>query len=227
MPTDNRRIAAYLPKNIDERLEAFKSDRGLKGDSQALIIILSDFFGVSQKVTYQGSSELEHRVDALESKFSQFESELLSELRKELLENRSSSIEQVKIDVRDELLSELRSELPKHETPPGQLELLAEPDKEIEKTTDEPLSGLLSKPLSEVASELSPLPGRELSRRFGLHEQVVTNKKNLLKDMPEKFTQWSKAKDPDSIAWEFRPETKLFHPLPEYLSKSSDRGIPD
>lgn len=43
MPTENRRIATYLPKQVDERLEAFKAERSIKGDSQALIVILSEF----------------------------------------------------------------------------------------------------------------------------------------------------------------------------------------
>lgn len=50
MGTDNRRVAAYLPKEIDDRLKEFISERGLKGDSPALIEILSEYFGVSRQV---------------------------------------------------------------------------------------------------------------------------------------------------------------------------------
>lgn len=56
MSTQNRRVATYLPKEIDDRLKTFILERGLKGDSSALIVILSEYFGVSyqvaQKVDY-------------------------------------------------------------------------------------------------------------------------------------------------------------------------------
>jgi uncharacterized phage infection (PIP) family protein YhgE len=58
MGTDNRRVATYLPKEIDDRLKAFILERNLKGDSPALIVILSEYFGidtqVAQKVDYSG-----------------------------------------------------------------------------------------------------------------------------------------------------------------------------
>ena len=44
MPTDKHRIAAYLPKEVDEKFQAFKKEREV-GDSQALVLILSEFFG--------------------------------------------------------------------------------------------------------------------------------------------------------------------------------------
>ena len=58
MPTENRRVATYLPKELDDRLKAFIAERNLKGDSPALIVILSEYFQVdtlvAQKVDYSG-----------------------------------------------------------------------------------------------------------------------------------------------------------------------------
>lgn len=58
MPTENRRVATYLPKELDDRLKAFITERNLKGDSPALIVILSEYFQVdtlvAQKVDYSG-----------------------------------------------------------------------------------------------------------------------------------------------------------------------------
>jgi len=150
MPTENRRVATYLPKYIDDRLEAFKIDRGLKGDSPALVAILEEYFGVSQEVAQVSITPLGQRVDALEGKVNdlvslltqrlqelseamestqietaplqQLEEGSLGELRSELLETLSFS----KAQLKSELLSELNSELPKSEqfSPPGQLSFL-------------------------------------------------------------------------------------------------------
>jgi uncharacterized small protein (DUF1192 family) len=150
MSTKNQRVAAYFPSAVYEQLQSFKAERDIKGDSRALIAILSEFFGVSQEVAYQSSSvnlELQKRVDELEERIAQLKNELLSELRRELLENRSSSIEQAKAEVKDELLSELKSESLKTSTVDGQLELI--PNKDL--------------PLSHVSSELLSEPQRELS----------------------------------------------------------------
>jgi hypothetical protein len=156
MPTENRRVAAYLPRHIDDRLESFKVERGLKGDSPALITILEEFFGVSQQVAHAGSTPLGQRVDALESKVEdlvsvltqrlqelseamestqgegeplhRLEEDSLGELRSELMNTLSLSNAQLK----SEILSELKSELPKSEQSfsPGQLSL-SEPESEL------------------------------------------------------------------------------------------------
>lgn len=58
MPTENRRVATYLPKELDDCLKAFIVERNLKGDSPALIVILSEYFQVdtlvAQRVDYSG-----------------------------------------------------------------------------------------------------------------------------------------------------------------------------
>lgn len=80
MVTQNTRVAAYLPQDITDALNAFKLERGLidagtedeKGlranDSQALITILAEFFGVSQEVAHPKSLDLVKRIEALEQK---------------------------------------------------------------------------------------------------------------------------------------------------------------
>jgi hypothetical protein len=123
MPTENRRVATYLPKVIDDRLEAFKTERGLKGDSPALVAILEEFFGVSQEVAHFSESEvasLSKQVESLIDKVAHLEGELLGELKSspqgdlksELLgELQGELFDRLKPDLKSELLSELRSEL--------------------------------------------------------------------------------------------------------------------
>jgi hypothetical protein len=72
MPTVKHRIAAYLPLEVDEKFQTFKQERGV-GDSQALILILTEFLGVSHKVSQNSSLD----VDVLKG---ELRSELLSEL---------------------------------------------------------------------------------------------------------------------------------------------------
>jgi hypothetical protein len=96
MPTENRRIATYLPKEVDEKFQAFKLERGIKGDSHALLTVLSEFLGVAELVApsmpnqYQELSrqfnDLQTELTSLESRlFSRLKSELLMELPKVLL----------------------------------------------------------------------------------------------------------------------------------------------
>jgi InsA N-terminal domain len=81
MPTQNRRVATYLPPHIDEPFKAFKSQRDIKGDSEALIAILSEYLQVSQEVAYSSSSNLLQRIEAIEEKLGSLKSELLSEFQ--------------------------------------------------------------------------------------------------------------------------------------------------
>jgi hypothetical protein len=170
MPTENRRVAAYLPKHIDDRLESFKIEHGLKGDSPALIAILEEFFGVSQQVAHTGNTPLSQRVDALESKVNDLASDLTQRLQ-EL----SEAIESTRIEaeplnrmeaslindlgssllseLRSELFNELRSKPPVSELPlasPGQLSLLKHKDD----TENEPTNSIFNELKSSLPSEL-------------------------------------------------------------------------
>lgn len=72
MPTKNRRVATYLPEHIEQKLEAFKAEHGITGDSQALIVILSEFFGVGQSVAHSSA----HFVSSESDRLREFESKL-------------------------------------------------------------------------------------------------------------------------------------------------------
>jgi len=55
-------------------------------------------------------------------------------------------------------------------------------------------------------SGLEPLSQQHLAIRLKVSERSMRNHKD---DLPK----WSKSKDPDRIAWEYRPETKKCYPL--------------
>jgi hypothetical protein len=91
MPTAKHRIAAYLPPEVDEKFQAFKQEQGV-GDSQALILILTEFLEVSREVAHDRSLDIEV-----------LKSELQSELLSELLSELNSKFSELK----DELLGDL------------------------------------------------------------------------------------------------------------------------
>jgi hypothetical protein len=103
MPTAKHRIAAYLPPDVDEKFQAFKKKRGV-GDSQALILILSEFLKVSHQVSCSDSlniealrSELLDEIeDELEIRFSELRSELLNKPL-ESVEIAQESLKEVRI----------------------------------------------------------------------------------------------------------------------------------
>ena len=130
MATQNRRIAAYLPPEIDQKLKAFKIDAGLatkrnphKNDSQALIAILSQFFGLNQAPAYSSAAELRQDVMNLEAKVDRLSSALTEQITH--LENDFAAFKQAKVDIEETLLSEPKSEPTDGLfTVPGQLDLL-------------------------------------------------------------------------------------------------------
>ena len=104
MPTAKHRIAAYLPPDVDEKFQAFKQERGI-GDSQALILILSEFLKVSHQVSCSDSLEIEalrsELLDEIEGKL-----EIrFSELRSELLSKSLESVEIVQESLKEVRIS--------------------------------------------------------------------------------------------------------------------------
>jgi hypothetical protein len=84
MPTAKHRIAAYLPPEVDEKFQAFKQEKGV-GDSQALILILTEFLEVSHQATYGSSLDIEALKSELYSKLLGDLDRKFSELKGELL----------------------------------------------------------------------------------------------------------------------------------------------
>jgi hypothetical protein len=91
MATKNRRVAAYLPPEIDRAFVEFKVRHGLatedspnQNDSQALIQLLSEFLGathqVNPPVSHQPDIKLISRIELLETELVARMDELSSEL---------------------------------------------------------------------------------------------------------------------------------------------------
>lgn len=208
MATENRRVAAYLPPEVSDAFLGFKIQRGLatndkpnSNDSQALILILSEFLGVSQRVA--------HSVDCQSSFVTKEE---LNELNlkvahlTEQIQSFDCRLEQAVSKATCELKSELLDELPKQEiteVSPGQLELLSN------RVNDQNVEALSQ--LTEMPRELlGGLSGRALAERFSKKKSVSRHAIERRRESPD-FSDWSKMQDPQDIAWEYR--SRKYYPI--------------
>lgn len=221
MPTTNRRVATYLPPELDDRLKAFIVERNLKGDSPALIVILSEYFGVdtqvAQKVDYSGFVKVE-QFEELAAKVSELseriEKDSLIGISPEKIRRMAERLE--KVETFAVLPPSVESiPVPKVvESVPGQMDLLSSsPDRLHDDVIDETQPEKLDELLSESKSELKPLNGAELARRFGLTSKAVSNLRTKYQDQLERLTKYTRKKDPDGIAWQYNSSDKLYHPV--------------
>jgi len=153
------------------------------GDSQALILILNEFLEVSHQVIHGSSLS-----------FEALKSELLSELSSEL---------NIKFS---ELKGELLSSLLKTEVV-GEASVVENSDL---------LSELLvSRELAErlTTSQKEGFTNAQLSERFGCDSALTRKQKSKYRNEPEKFTAWSKSRDPEGRGWQFDEASKLFIPV--------------
>lgn len=224
MPTKNRRVATYLPKKLDDRLKEFITERGLKGDSPALIEILSEYFGVAypatQKVDYSGFVRIEQFQELADKVFALEERLEASSSEDNLLGKLSSKMRQMaerlkKVEAIASLMPPIESSSSDSGPAiPGQMNLLpSEGD-----IPSEPEGELLEiKPGDATGNTLiglQPMKSPVLSKRFKLNEKAVINAKTTIwKKDPEKFLEWTRKRDPDGVGWQYNPDDKLFHPV--------------
>lgn len=219
MPTENRRVATYLPKELDSAFKAFKDERGI-GDSAALILILSERLGVTHLV-----SQVDYSRFATVGQLEELAAKV-SELAERIEKDSSVGISPDKIRQMAERLEKIEtfailppsvepSFAPKAvESVPSQMDLLSSPTEKLhDAAINETQPGKLGELLSESKSELKPLNGAELARRFGLTSKAVSNLRTKYQDQLERLTEYTRKKDPDGIAWQYNSSDKLYHPV--------------
>jgi hypothetical protein len=205
MPTSNRRIATYIPKEIDDWFKSFKKDREISGDSQALIIILNEYSGVSQQVVYSSDSLLAKQVEELSSLLSELKSELATKVGEERIS-----------ELRSELLSELKvssSTSNSKSNSPNQIDSGGEVVAIQQKVKKHGGGSKLTKP-KDISDGIDILTTAQLAQRFGIEKSnTITTAKFAAKKKKDLsyFTNWSKERDPDGCSWEFRSDSTLFY----------------
>lgn len=183
MPTNNPKISGYVPQPVYDRLIQFKDREGVSV-SQAVTIILAEYFGIEQTLEAQstvGGVTLA-RMESLESELGSLASEVA--------------------DLRSELQRGLRSSLEGHDNL-DQLNLIGP---EFGLTGRSPGSSL-------NVADLGPMTGKALSNRFGFNPDYVGQAKRKFKGDTKAFADWSKQRDPNGIPWEFCDEDWKYHPI--------------
>jgi hypothetical protein len=227
MGTDNPKVSAYIPQILKDRLKEFREERDGISESQAVTIILAEYFQMPEVLgrSLTGSSAggvTLARMEALEEKLatlavppSSIPSELLGKVEQlsvlvESLEKRIETLEH------GGLLNRLKNELQEAdlvaaaqevEEVISQGELLLEVDalptnESVDNKQLELIESTSSNLLSEPLEEISPIPGTKLSElRFGRGKDTLSGVKRKM--TPERFTEWTIEQDPDDIAWKY------------------------
>lgn len=198
MPTDNPKISLYVPKQIFDRFKSFQEERKLSM-SQAGIVIIAEYFGIEETIKEITEGTTIGGVTLAE--FEQLKQKV-AELEILAILDRDQKVEQkvtkselpiVKNQNIDKMLDENKSfdqklEIVKNKNNPSQLKLINE------KT-------------NSISAEL-------LAKRLGIRNyRSIDNKRNLIYknnnlNSDEKFIEWTRKKDFDSIGWKPVKEQK-------------------
>lgn len=199
MATKNRRVATYLPSDIDEKFKEYKEQKSIDGDSEAIIRILRDYLGVAHQepeVSYLLLPDLLKRVEALEA--SMFVTQ--------------GQLNDFKNQARKDIALTISAQPQSKEK--AKASANANQDSESSNSSDSsPLQlGLVEKSNDKVSSELSGpdgINGIEMAKHLGVSRGTLSTHKNKGHDY---FAQWSSEKDPDGKSWRCG-EDKLYYPL--------------
>ena len=207
-------VTIRVPSDLLELIEAKISDRDTRTDviinllNQALkqpvansdlgiSVLEQKVFEVNQRVDdlVESLSSVRHQVTSLDNKPNSDLAEWIKQV--EAFESRLSIVEKNKSPTESPAQKQLE-----------QLELIKPNIIEVD-SIEEAITEPIEKTI-QVANTvgLEPLTQAELADRFGdkkYRSQISVNKLNL--------ANWSKSKDPDSIAWEYQAETKKYYPL--------------
>lgn len=218
MPTDNKKISAYVPDVIYDRFVQFQEEHELSM-SKAAIEIFAAYFGINLNpaVFSESTGELQSRVSKLEQELATVKEYIT------LLSNRVDSIQTTselpKIELMETpvdnglvsgLESSSQSECITIEQPidtPGVSELQSIPESEPPKQLE-----LIDS--VDILSELksNPLQAKVLANRLGVKPPDISIKKS--KVLLEEFYDWLQSKDIDGIRWLLIGEGKKARYIP-------------
>lgn len=241
MPTDNPKISAYVPQLVYDTFKQFQDERGISM-SQAVIVILAEYFGIQQElkefiegsvvggVTLSRIEEIEQSIEQLTLMFHENNS-LKSELDSSLLSNLNNLIDKVpRIEERLDQLEYWKDESKKFDE---RLEKLKESpvinevkeetniqqkQESLEKSSEKSQLELIGSLLSELGGNL-PIEVIDIITPLNaitLSQRIFCHKDTIARYKKSKSTQefieWTKEKDSDNIGWLPNPEGKGFIP---------------
>ncbi|MBW4548892.1 MAG: hypothetical protein KME25_31485 [Symplocastrum torsivum CPER-KK1] len=204
MVTNKPQVLAYLHTDVYQRLAEFKQEHGIRSLSQAVEIVLSDYFGVavpgialpavfltSRTHLDNGESPLEEKVAVLANKY-----ESLCEAIA-LIQKHTNLPADVTLSCQVEKSKGIRNLRVRH----GNGENYQVSNGSVLTFEKLPVS------LSEERVKKG-LTGVALAERLNSYSSLISYKRSK-----PNFSFWTQEKDPDSIAWEYRSRTRRFHPI--------------
>lgn len=221
MPTDNKKISAYVPDVIYDRFIQFQEEHELSM-SKAAIEIFAAYFGINLNPTISNetTSELQSRVEVLEKELADLKDSHIKLYQKvDLILSTSESLidkpSEVSID------KDIDSELDSNPVSDLHEKGFVEQPKDTT-ITDEPQGSLDSEPpkqlqlidSADILSSLksNPLEAKRLSIRLAVKPPDISIKKG--KVSLEEFYDWLQSKDVDRIRWLLIGEGKKARYIP-------------
>ena len=206
MGTDKPRLQVYIEPQLYRAFIEWRKERGIDKDSLALNELIKEHLGVAgEESSYQQElSDERLRVLIQEELWGSGNSDFIEGIKFQAEKTISKAVAEAKeywqaLDQKDEIkalratINELRARVEVLEKICEPIEGLAEISNKLHTTLPD-----------EVPAKLSC---SQLARRLGVNHGTVS--KNSLK---ANFGEWSRAKDPDAIAWRYDHEKKVFLP---------------
>lgn len=211
MPTDNPKVSAYVPQALKDRLTQFRQEQGNISESQAVTIVLSEYFGIPTNVN--SASEGVAVGCVTPARLEQLESQVA------IL---TSTIEEIKSSLLSRPIVDQLEQTNQEEEMETESSLDSEPYQETTEENQADSSSSINLP-SESLHINNPISGTVLStNRFGLAKDTVAGKKK--NSSAQKFIEWSKKVDPDNIAWKpVAGSVKGYMPDGELTSEQKSR----
>ena len=75
-----------------------------------------------------------------------------------------------------------------------------------------PVNESVTKSIGSMEPSLSPLSGKDLSKRFGLGRTAVWDAKKRCAGNTKEFLAWSKERDPSGVGWNYNEQSKKYCP---------------
>jgi hypothetical protein len=227
MPSSKPKIQLYLDADTEPHLRQWLENRKFPNDSAALNQLLREFFGIAKPEAIEpfdwrwaikeAMAPLIHRIEALETKWSEQEEQARQErespqplsLASEALEpcqQQMYVIEQLQRDIAQKDIEFLRN-LPSDS--PNEIETYTEQiDKEINAVLAEaPKEDSPGESLGESEPEkpLEELSHNELVSRLNTKSNTLRGRRN-----EPGFNAWSQQKDPRGLVWRWDSVTRVY-----------------
>ena len=226
MTTQHPKITIYVPQPILDALDAWKFESGIESRSGATVAILADYLEVQYPVQQQGNVPLAASSNALSTVLAELVK--LSERVTALEQQMAASTALIEVpdtapisSPRSTVLIEAPGTVPREDAasvtevgsnvpstaPRGGMATASEVQNNVpstvpseEATTASVVQGkaLSTVPIPDPFQTPDPLTQMALAKRFGVSDKAVEKHR---KHGLESFAQWSRARDPDTIAW--------------------------